>query len=209
MMKHFRSYLYLILLFVSFGSFASDKADFFRAVEIDAANVVGSLLASGFDPNQRDDKGQTGLYLALRGESMAVVKALLASPRIDVDLANEQGETPLMMAALRGNLEMAKTLIERGAKIDKAGWTPLHYAASGPSPAMVAFLLDRGAAIEALSPNNTTPLMMAARYGAIDSADLLRQRGADLARRNQRELNAADFAKGAGRDDLAARLMPK
>ena len=140
---------------------------------------------------------------------MAVVKALLASPRIDVDLANEQGETPLMMAALRGNLEMAKTLIERGAKIDKAGWTPLHYAASGPSPAMVAFLLDRGAAIEALSPNNTTPLMMAARYGAIDSADLLRQRGADLARRNQRELNAADFAKGAGRDDLAARLMPK
>ncbi|MNC96496.1 Ankyrin repeats (3 copies) [compost metagenome] len=74
---------------------------------------------------------------------------------------------------------------------------------------MVELLLARGAPIDARSPNGTTPLMMAARYGAIDAADLLARRGADRTLRNDRGLNAADFAAGAGRDDLAQRLQPR
>jgi uncharacterized protein len=82
----------------------------------------------------------------------------------------------------------------------------LHYAASGPEPKLLAWLLDQGAAIDAPSPNRTTALMMAARYGAIDGADLLLARGANARLRNDRELSAADFARMAGREALAARL---
>jgi hypothetical protein len=69
------------------------------------------------------------------------------------------------------------TLIARGARINKAGWTPLHYAAAGPSLEAVELLLAHGAALEAVAPNGNTPLMMAAGYGAIDSARLLLRRG--------------------------------
>jgi ankyrin repeat protein len=48
--------------------------------------------------------------------------------------------------------------------------------------------------------------MMAARYGALDAAPLLLKRGANPALRNQVGLSAADFARGAERDALAARL---
>ena len=180
--------------------------DFFRAVGVDDARTVSALLARGFDPNAPDEKGQVPLYLALRAESPKVVEALLASPKLDVDRANAAGETPLMIAALRGQLDATKRLLERGARVNRDGWTPLHYAASGPEPKVVALLLDRGARVDAPSPNHSTPLMMAARYGAEASTDLLLKRGADPTVRNDKALNAADFARQGGRESLATRL---
>ena len=72
---------------------------------------------------------------------------------------------------------------------------------------MVALLLERGAQIEALSPNRTTPLMMAARYGPEAAVDLLLARGASLKARNDSALGAVDFALLAGREALAQRLQ--
>lgn len=48
--------------------------------------------------------------------------------------------------------------------------------------------------------------MMAARYGAEASVDLLLAKGADARRVNEAGLNAAAFAKLGGRDGLAQRL---
>jgi ankyrin repeat protein len=71
---------------------------------------------------------------------------------------------------------------------------------------VVELLLARGAAVDAVSPNGSTPLMLAARYGSEESVNLLLARGADAARRNERQLRAADFARLAGREALAVRL---
>jgi uncharacterized protein len=67
-------------------------------------------------------------------------------------------------------------------------------------------LLERGADVNAGSPNRSTPLMMAARYGAEAAADLLLLKGADARARNERGLTAADFARTAGRVALALRI---
>jgi len=209
MRNYFKYVLQLIVLSGVSLAYAGPKEDFFHAVDVDAAQVVTGLLKQGFDPNTPDDKGQIGLYLALRGGSLKSAQVLLADPRTEIDHANDHGETPLMMAALRGQTDMVRALLDRGARLNRSGWTPLHYAASGGDPALVALLLDRGAEIDALSPNGTTPLMMAARYGAIDSADLLLKRGANPRLRNQRGMDAAEFAAGAGRDTLADRLKPR
>lgn len=198
--------IHLLFIFGLSSAIAGPKEDFFKAVDIDAAHIVSGLLAQGFDPNERDDKGQVPLFVALRSESRQVVAALLANPRTEIDAVNPHGETPVMMAALRGDLALTKQLLERGARIAREGWTPLHYAASGPDPKVVELLLERGAPIDARSPNGTTPLMMAARYGAIDAADLLARRGADRSLRNDRGLTAVEFATAAGRDELAQRL---
>lgn len=207
MRNYLRFMAYMAVMIGISIAHAGPREDYFKAIEIDAANVVEGLLKQGFDPNQRDEQGQVGLFLALRGESWQVAAVLLAHPKTEIDAVNANGETPLMMAALRGNLEWTQRLLDRGGALRREGWTPLHYAASSPEPKVVRLLLDRGAVVDARSPNGTTPLMMAARYGAIDAAELLRQRGADPALRNERGLSAADFAAGAGRDSLAQRLQ--
>jgi len=53
--------------------------------------------------------------------------------------------------------------------------------------------------------------MMAAQYGAEESVTLLLAQRADARVRNERGLNAADFARLAGREKLAQRLdaMPR
>jgi ankyrin repeat protein len=197
---------YLLVSIGSQAAHADDAVDFFRAVNIDDVRTVTNLLARGFDPNSTNTRGQPALIQALRDESPKVAAALLAQPGLQVDATTAAGETALMMAAILGNLEWTRRLIDRGGQINRPGWTPLHYAASGPEPQTVALLLDRGAQIDAPSPNRSTPLMMAARYGSEESAKLLLARGADSRARNDLNLGAADFARAAGRDALAARL---
>lgn len=202
-----RNVFYLFVLHAfSVASHAGAYEDFFKAIELDDARTVTRLLQRGFDPNTPDPQGQVGLFLALRGGSEQVVQVLVAHPDLRVDATNTSDETALMMAALRGALDPARRLLDRGARVDRPGWTPLHYAASGPSVPMARLLLERGAPIDARSPNGTTPLMMAARYGTEEAAAFLLERGADASLRNQLDLGAADFARAAGREELAKRL---
>jgi len=206
MLNHFRNAFYAVVLIGFSSAHGSSYVDFFRSVNVDDAGTVKSLLARGFDPNTADESGQVALYVALRSESTKVVAVLIDHPGLKVDASNAADETPLMMAALRGQLDSAQKLLARGATVTRAGWTPLHYAASGPESKVVALLLERGAAVDAPSPNRTTALMMASRYGNDDSVKLLRARGADLRARNDVGLNAADFARLGGRDKLAQEL---
>jgi uncharacterized protein len=207
MMRICFRFLVYAVVFVGFSPAVADpQAELAKAVSLDDGRWVQQLLAAGADPNRPDAKGQTPLTLALRDEALQAAAALIAHTAVQIDTPNTSNETPLMMACLRGQLALARQLVARGAAINRAGWTPLHYAATGPGTAVVAWLLEQEAAIDAPSPNRSTPLMMAARYGAIDSAELLLARGANPKLRNDRGLTAAEFARGAGREALAAKL---
>lgn len=199
MRKYFRVSFYLLVITFVLGANASSYVDFFRAVNVDNADKVAELLKRGFDPNTVSESGQVALYLAMREDCPNVATVLLASPALKIDAANAVGETALMMAALNGRLDWAKKLLDRGAQVQKPGWSPVHYAASGPSTELLALLLDRGANIDALAPNGSTPLMMAARFGTEDSVKLLVQRGADKKLLNDRNLSAADLARNIDR----------
>lgn len=210
----FRNYIkFFVFLIVAIG-FSSAKAgayeDFFRALDVDNASGVNSLLQRGFDPNSRDARGQTALYAALRDGSEQVAAVLLAHPQIRIDLANPAGETPLMIAALKGRSAWVKRLIERGAQVQREGWSPLHYAAACTDAeagvASMQSLQAHGAKLDARSPNGTTPLMMAARNGSEAAAQWLLRQGADARLLNDQNLTAADFARQAGRDKLAEAL---
>ncbi|MBS0507288.1 MAG: ankyrin repeat domain-containing protein [Proteobacteria bacterium] len=190
---------------VSGCAHAGAYEDFFKAIELDNGSAVTALLRRGFDPNARDPKGQPALVLALQGDSRNAAAALIAAKGLKVEERNAKDESALMLAALRGNLPAARALIELDADVNKTGWTPLHYAASGTTPdakAMVALLLEESAYIDAASPNGTTPLMMAVRYGQGDVARLLVQEGADATLKNELGLTALDFARQADRADM-------
>lgn len=195
MRKYFGFPIYLFVITFVIAANASSYVDFFRAVKVDNADVVAELLKRGFDPNTVSESGQVPLYLAMQEDCPKVATVLLSSPALKIDATNAVGETALMMAALNGRLDWAKKLLDRGAQVQKPGWSPVHYAASGPSTELLALLLDRGANVNALAPNGSTPLMMAARFGTEDSVKLLVQRGADKKLLNDRNLSAADMAR--------------
>jgi ankyrin repeat protein len=205
-MKNFNLIVYL---FVAIGFSCANAADSYRLFhfgKLDSAPGIRTALKAGEDPNALNDDGDSPLMVALKNESYAAAGVLAEHPGTEIDLANKVGETPLMMAALKGQTELCRKLIARGAKLERSGWTPLHYAASGEQIAVVRLMLDSGAEIDSRSPNRTTPLMMAARYGAEDMVVLLLARGANAALRNDRDLTAFDFATTAGREELAKRI---
>ncbi len=182
---------------------AGSYEDFFAAIKQDNAAAITQLLQRGFDPDTRDPSGIPGLYLAIREPSLNAAQALIAWPNTNVEARTAQDESPLMMAALKGHLELVRQLIGRDADVNKPGWTALHYAATNGHVAVVQLLLDHHAYIDAESPNGTTPLMMAAQYGSPGAVKLLLEAGADPLLKNQLGLTAIDFAQRANRKDSA------
>jgi ankyrin repeat protein len=195
--------LYLIVLLANSWATAGSYEDFFVAVRQDDADAVRALLSRGFDPDTLDLKGLSGLYLAVREPSPKVAQVLIDWPKTNVEIRTAQDESPLMMACLKGELDLAKKLIARGADVNKPGWTPLHYAATNGHLEVMELLFANNAYIDAESPNGTTPLMMAAQYGSTAAVKRLLEEGADPGLRNQLGLTAIDFAHRASRTDAA------
>jgi truncated hemoglobin YjbI len=114
--------------------------------------VVASLLRQGIDPNIQDRGGHTALYRAAN-ECVAetgpeLIKILV---RAGADVHTGGGvtrATPLHMAARRGFVEIARTLLDCGAAInarDSKGDTPLQRAINCRKDEVARLLRDRGA----------------------------------------------------------------
>ena len=175
--------------------------DFFNAIRLDNPNTLQALLQRGFDPNTVDQQGTPALMRALQEQSYRAAEVLADHPQIRAEVRSQRDESPLMLAALRGQDALVVKLVSKGAAVNKAGWTPLHYAATGGHLRIAAFLIGAHADVNAESPNGTTPLMMAAMYSSSDMVKLLLESGAEAYPRNDLDLSAEDFAVKAGRDD--------
>lgn len=201
--NNFKKVIYLYVLIGFSVIHAGSYEDFFKAIKQDDAANVSALLNRGFDPNTLDPSAVSGLMLALKNDSFKVARVLLGHPQIKVDVRNANDESPLMLAALKGDLQLCRLMIEKGGDVNKPGWTPLHYAATHGHLAVLNLLLDENAYIDAASPNNTTPLMMAAHYGTPAAVKLLLEAGADPLLKNDLGMSAIDFAVRAARMESA------
>jgi hypothetical protein len=137
------------------------------------------------------------------------LRYLLSRSDLGAEQPNSRGETALMLAARHGDLRMAEELLRRGAQVNRPGWAPLHYAAAFNHRAMVDWLLDKNAYIDAESPGNITPLIMAVRQGHEGLARHLVEQGADVSYRSHAGLTAMDYARIDGRGELAAWLFDR
>jgi ankyrin repeat protein len=130
------------------------------------------------------------IHDAVEYNDLETVKRLIGKGA-DVNAPDEDGMTPLHIAAVVGRKDVAELLIENGADIHArramSGWTPLHTAGSSRTGAPVAELLVlRGADIGALAHSGATPLHSAAIGGNVPVVRLLAAKGADLNARDQR-----------------------
>lgn len=130
---------------------------------------------------------------AEKGQVAKVVALLQAHPEL-VSSVDKVGNSPLHLAALHNQLEVARLLIANGADVNAMskrvhwtpGMTPLHAALLSYShKEMVELLISRGADVNAGDDSKRTPLHYAAMSGLMSEAELLLANGA--------EVNARDY----------------
>jgi ankyrin repeat protein len=142
---------------------------------------------------------------AMHGNKDAV-RALLKQAA-DVNAAQGDGMTALHWAAMKGDADLAQTLLYAGANVKATtrigAYTPLLLAAKNGNADVMAPLLKSGADVNDATANGTTSLMFAAASGHTDAVRALLDAGAHVnAREPVRGLNAAMFAAASDRADV-------
>lgn len=99
----------------------------------------------------------------------------------DINIADKQGITPLMLAIQSHALDTTLTLIQQGTNIkavDQKGNSALHYAAAvTDSQALIKALVAKGAKVNLLNKQGDSAVFQAA---SPQNLELLKSLGADL-----------------------------
>lgn len=128
----------------------SDTYSFLQAVDSRDGDKVTKLLNDNdarIVNTRSPDNGQTALAIVVKRRDLTWLKFLLGKGA-DPSIADRQGMTPLMHAALMGFPEGAIELLDRKAPIDQAnrrGETALILAVQARNASMVRLLVRRGA----------------------------------------------------------------
>lgn len=130
----------------------SEGTEFLRAIEKrneDASKVTEMVDVPGSTViNSRDlSTGRTALHIVVAARDSAWLSYLI-SQRANVNLADNQGVTPLALAVQVGYTEGAEALLAARARVDVAnasGETPLMFAVHSRNTDMMRVLLQAGA----------------------------------------------------------------
>lgn len=141
------------LLFVSFGVgmpalAQSPQYDLLKAVDRADLVKVNELLRKGVSPNtrRRSDR-RPAIVIAAQAGSTAIVKLLLDNDA-NPNLADNQGQTPLMVRSVVGDTNMIKLLLSYGAdpnRADTGQETALMKAVRGRKFKAAQALIEAGA----------------------------------------------------------------
>ena len=146
-----------------------------------ASEIMSLLLASGSDPNFSGQWGHTAL---MEANTAAKVK-LLVTRGAQVNVRDEMGQTALVHAVDRGEVEVVEALLQAGADAsipDEKGATALMHALQDPKRVVAAQLLLKGKIgdVNAQNENGETALMRAVALGEIEVVKSLLDRGANV-----------------------------
>ncbi len=124
-------------------------------------NVLYIAQAISHDINEKDSKGSTLIHHIAKLGKQHVLAGVLEnsfSEDIDWNIRDNEGRTPLMLAAYEGHSTLMEMLIENGAKInllDKNGRSAIYYATVKFSPKPVEILLNNNANLHIFPKNDT------------------------------------------------------
>jgi len=125
-------------------------------------------------------------FLAAADSGDAAKVAECLNKGIEINVADEHGQTALMLAADQGHVDTVKLLLQRGASLDlqnRLGGTALMLACFNGHLEIVTELLKAGADVNAKSGNGYTALMQAVvkrNEKAVQIINLLLDQKADI-----------------------------
>ena len=145
----------------------------------------------------KDKNGRVPIHTAIRTGAHSVLSELI--DKADLNQMDPSSMTPLQIAVIKGDVQLAKTFLNKGANVNMArynfGETPLELAVSNGNIDMAKMLLHSGANVHVVDFWNNTPLMQAVSLGNIRMVDILLQHGARkiMFRKNKSGLNAVSM----------------
>ena len=197
-----------------FGTLASIATLLDKGADLNARNRLAStplhwavhdlakvrlLVLRGANVNAKQIEGRTPVYqAAVLGGGRAVLQFLLENGG-NPNIPSLIGNTPLGLAAGRGDTAAMLLLLDKGANVNAkngAGATPLMAAAANGNPRAVQLLLDRGADPKAATKLGETALGNATLAGNPETVAMLLDRGVDVNTRNDRGYSPLMLAAG-------------
>lgn len=156
--------------------YSLNKSDKIKVLDIiienKSINILNILLEKGINIDLRDKYGNTALLKAVgvehRNKNLVdskLVKRLIAA-NADVNIKNNKGETPLMIAAIIGLNKVVDTLIQAGADvnaINNQNESILFKISYHNRYEIINKLIKAGADVNVKGYKNQTPLMLVAR----------------------------------------------
>jgi len=164
--------------------------------------VVKVLVEAGAEINARDSDGGTALLYAIG--YLEKIDAYLLEHGADVNFASHDGLTPLMRAAEKGVVDIARAIIERGADVKaqmKNGRTAVHFAAGHKGDdweepkqtadrrnqlELISILQKKGADLKGMTEEGQSALFFAAESGYAAMVKLLLDQGLDPRSRDRK-----------------------
>ena len=129
--------------------------------------IIDHCFTSNLDANVPATPGQVALVIAALKQDWKTVLRMLDAGA-SVETADDTGVTPLMAAAMQGNVGILRTLLERHARVDftdPAGRCALHYAITAGKLEAVQLLLPLVSNLEGASAAGNDLLTMALETG--------------------------------------------
>ncbi len=143
----------------------------------DREGITRLLAEAPMSIDARDEFGMTALHWAVAQNYEELVQDLLNNYKLDLNVQDNEGNTPLHYAARNGNDVIFQVLLAHGANINtrnNGGNTALHLAAQAGRLAIVrSFLRHDSATIDSINRVNNRGLsawLLARRHNHHDSA---------------------------------------
>ena len=149
------------------------------------------------------------LYYAALCGFHSLVKYLIVTHQMDVNARGGDHGTALNAALARGELEIARTLIQNGTNVntvDSAGFSSLYRAAQSSHRAVVELLLEHQIDVN-FHAGHVNPLHVVAQNGELFICWLLLKHGADVASKIQEGWTALHIASRYGHSGIVEKLL--
>uniref|UniRef100_A0A8C3JC83 Ankyrin repeat domain 27 n=1 Tax=Calidris pygmaea TaxID=425635 RepID=A0A8C3JC83_9CHAR len=174
---------------------------------------VSSLSSASADIRQEEVKNSykevEKLLRAVADGDLEMKFARISANGLGVNVSNQDGFTPLHVAALHGHSELVSLLLKHGASIsakDAKQAVPLHLACQKGHLQVVKCLMDYNAKQNKKDIYGNTPLIYACLNGQYETTALLLQRGASVNLSNAKG-NTALHEAVMGRNEALVTLL--
>ncbi|KAL7672906.1 hypothetical protein ACOME3_007782 [Neoechinorhynchus agilis] len=151
---------------------------------------------------ENQTQGSSFLQWAKDGDIESLIAAIETkqSP-IDSEIADEAGQTPLIIAAQNGHNKIVRTLIDHGSNVDEHdldGWNALLNAAKEGFMDICKTIVNAKCNLEATDCGGFTALMWAVYKNRVDIVDYLCSVGANVNHRDKNGMCSLAWACGRG-----------